>query len=393
MPSQSRHIVAAGHICLDLIPEITARKSALGELLVPGKLLVVGPPTIATGGSVANTGIALHKLGYPVRLMGKVGADPFGQVILGLLRNRGEGLADGMVIDPSSNTSYTAVISPPGIDRVFLHHPGANDTFGVEDLRADALEGAAIFHFGYPPLMRRLYSDNGESLRQVMAKARGAVRSLDLAMPDPDSPAGRADWRGILRQALPEVDLFMPSFEELCHMLGEDPGARSLKAARGLADWALAAGCGVAAIKMGDCGLYVRSSGSPERLQVFESACGCRLTDWCDREVFSSCFSVEVVGTTGSGDTTIAGFLAEVFDGGSPERAATLATAVGACACEAPDATGGVRHRDVTRARIDGGWQKRAFPFTGESGWTSSSGPGGWIGPLDRARQRKENVR
>ena len=95
------------------------------------------------------------------------------------------------------------------MDRIFLHSPGANDTFSGKDIPDDALEEAALFHFGYPPLMRRTWENDGEELTALFRriKARGIATSLDLAAVDPRS--------GVL----PYVDFFVPSFEELCWML------------------------------------------------------------------------------------------------------------------------------------------------------------------------------
>ncbi|MFL5629506.1 MAG: carbohydrate kinase family protein, partial [Ktedonobacteraceae bacterium] len=70
MPGVSTEIVVAGHICLDIFPTFAEHTSA-SEMLVPGKLLNVGPAVLAVGGSVANTGLALHHLGVSTRLMGK----------------------------------------------------------------------------------------------------------------------------------------------------------------------------------------------------------------------------------------------------------------------------------------------------------------------------------
>jgi sugar/nucleoside kinase (ribokinase family) len=102
----------------------------------PGRLLNIGPAAISTGGAVANTGMALHRLGVPVRLMGKVGDDLFGRAVLDVLRTGAPHLADGMIVTPGEATSYSIVISPPDIDRSFLHCPGANDTFGADDVPA-----------------------------------------------------------------------------------------------------------------------------------------------------------------------------------------------------------------------------------------------------------------
>ena len=43
---------------------------------------------------------------------------------------------------------------------------------------------------------------------------------LDMALPDPSGASGRVDWSGFLQRVLPHTTLFMPSFEEICFMLG-----------------------------------------------------------------------------------------------------------------------------------------------------------------------------
>src|SRR5690606_16738276 len=130
-------------------------------------------------------------------------------------------LVRGMIVVPGEATSYTVVLSPPGQDRIFLHAPGANNTFSAEDVPYERVPAGGIFHFGYPPLMARMYEDGGEGLASIFhrVKEAGAVTSLDMAMPDPKSPSGRADWRAILPRVLPHVDIFLPSVEEMLLML------------------------------------------------------------------------------------------------------------------------------------------------------------------------------
>ena len=161
MPDRSADIVVAGHICLDMIPEFEAAEASLSALLVPGKLINVGPLMTATGGPVSNTGFPLRRLGMNVELMGKCGDDPFGKAILDLIRAEAPGAEAGMRVVAGEHSSYTVVINPPGIDRIFLHCPGANDTFGAEDIHGEAVARARLFHFGYPPLMARTYAENG----------------------------------------------------------------------------------------------------------------------------------------------------------------------------------------------------------------------------------------
>lgn len=84
---EKKKVIAAGHICLDITPMFPDRKvQHPGELLSPGKLLEVGAADVHTGGSVANTGLAMKKLGADVSLMGKVGKDAFGNMILDILK-------------------------------------------------------------------------------------------------------------------------------------------------------------------------------------------------------------------------------------------------------------------------------------------------------------------
>ena len=82
------------------------------------------------------------------------------------------------------------------------------------------------------------------------------------------------------------------------------------------------------------------------------------LTAWANYENWQPCFQVNVVGTTGSGDATIAGFLAALLRDLPPEKAMNAALAVGACNVEAPDALSGIRPWDETMRRIDAGWAK-----------------------------------
>lgn len=155
-------VIVAGHICLDIIPTISEKKTGIDALLVPGKLVDIGPAVLATGGAVSNTGLALHRLGSNVQLMGKVGDDQFGAVIMDVLRQYGEGIVDSMIVAADEHSAYTIVINPPNIDRIFLHCTGANDTYSSADLNKEQLAGVRMFHFGYPPLMRMMYENQGE---------------------------------------------------------------------------------------------------------------------------------------------------------------------------------------------------------------------------------------
>ena len=98
-------ILVAGHICLDITPVFSARTPApLGEVLVPGKLVQMRDVNISTGGAVANTGLALKILGADVVLMGKIGKDAFGEIVLERLRQYGARTRGGN--DPFGGQRY-----------------------------------------------------------------------------------------------------------------------------------------------------------------------------------------------------------------------------------------------------------------------------------------------
>lgn len=170
---------------------------------------------------MANTGIALHRLGAKTRFVGKVGDDLLGRMVLDSLREHDSSFPQDMVVVAGEATSYSVVLSLPEVDRCFLHCPGVNETFVATDLNLSACHDTRILHFGYPPLMPGVLADNGRGLAAVFAEAQatGALTSLDMAIPAANSTMLPTDWRSWLREVLPYVDVFLPSFDEISRML------------------------------------------------------------------------------------------------------------------------------------------------------------------------------
>jgi len=356
-------IAVAGHVCLDIIPSFAARSWDIGELMVPGKLIDVGKALLSTGGAVSNTGLALHRLGAPVRLIGKTGDDLFADSIASLFESQGAGLSKGLVRNASVPTSYSVVINPPGIDRIFFHCPGANDSFGPEDILPEAIEGCSIFHFGYPTLMKRMFENEGAELETVLkiAKSQGLATSLDMSLPDPASPAGKAPWRKILERCLPYIDMYVPSIEEVISMLYPgSPFVYDRALLHEASEQLLGMGAGLAMIKLGANGVYLRTSSSHSRL-VFLEDLGCDVEMWTNQELLAPIFEVEVAGTTGCGDSAIAGFLMAAANGLTPNEALEIAAATGACRAESPDAVSGIPKLEALRSRIKLGWKTVAL--------------------------------
>lgn len=369
-----KKIIAAGHICIDITPLFGGGKCEnVSDLLVPGKLIHVGAADIHTGGSVANTGLAMKILGADVSLMGKVGDDEFGRMILNILDQYDA--AGGMIVDKDSSTSYSAVLAIPGIDRIFLHNSGANDTFTGKDLDLSLIKDAALFHFGYPPIMARMYADGGTEMVRIFktVKEAGCMTSMDMAAVDEQSEAGCADWEAILEETLPYVDFFLPSIEEVCYMLDKEKYHELQKKAGGrdvteilsieedvvpLADRILQMGCKIAIIKCGAAGFYYKTK-EKSAFTDLERESGLDFSSFGGKEGFERSYVPDaVISGTGAGDTTIAAFLTAMIQGYPFERCLQLAAATGASCVAAVDALSGLKPFDELAHRIDKGWEK-----------------------------------
>nr|WP_298078378.1 carbohydrate kinase family protein [uncultured Blautia sp.] len=373
-----KKVIVAGHACLDITPLFPQNQQAakLGNILSPGKLIQMEGVDIHAGGAVSNTGMAMKMLGADVCLMAKTGSDEFGKIISDIYA--AQGADSGIIVQEGQNTSYSVVLALPGIDRIFLHDPGCNHTFSFEDLPKEKLLGTDLFHFGYPPLMKKMYEDTGSELVRMMKymKAQGTATSLDLAFVDGESDAGRADWKEILSRVLPYVDFFVPSIEELCFMLdrdryeawktkaGDEDISFSLDVQRDirpLADKCMELGAKVLLLKCGAPGLYYRTT-EVKRLEGLETALGISAEDWSDREGFEASYQPErVLSGTGAGDTTIAAFMTAMLEGYPFEMCIHLAAAEGASCVEAYDALGGIRPLKELASRIEKGWKKQNF--------------------------------
>ena len=372
--NMKKKMIAAGHICVDITPAIPGKKGAkINELLIPGKLIEVGDATVSTGGAVANTGLAMKILGGNVSLMGKIGNDAFGGIVKNVLKKYG--LEDGLLISDTEATSYTVVVAVPGIDRIFLHNPGANNAFYADDIPAEELKDAALFHFGYPPIMRSMYVNDGEELVKMMkmVKEAGAATSMDLAAVDEASEAGQVDWHHVLERVMPYVDIFVPSVEELCYMLDKERFQEWQERAAGrdvteildiekdvkpLADECMKMGVKILLLKCGAPGMYFCSA-SKEVLSRITDRLELDVEAWAEKEYFEKSYVPEkVLSGTGAGDTSIAAFLTAMTDGYTPEDALHLAAGTGASCVAAYDALSGLKSFEELKKKMDAGWEK-----------------------------------
>lgn len=372
MVHEAFDIIVSGHLCVDLIPEMDT--VPLDQLPTPGRLFETGALTISTGGSVSNTGLSLHRLGVNVGMMATVGDDLLGKIIIAYLEGRDPSLSRFIRYKNGFTGSYTIALSPARVDRIFLHHPGTNSDFGVADVDFSLVAQAKIFHMGYPPLLPRLVRNDGEELAAIyaQAKATGVVTSLDMALPDPKSATGKADWRKILNRTLPHVDVFLPSIEEIIFCLrrpdhdawgGEVLPHITLDYLADLAAELIDMGAVIAGFKLGEMGIFIQTSDSARFVRL--SGVAIKPGEWANLRLYNPAFQVDVVGTTGSGDSAYAGFLAAMLKGLSGTAALKWACAVGACNVEAADSNSGIRSWEETQARLEAGWPARPEHLSG----------------------------
>ena len=400
-------IVAAGHTCLDVIPAFTLEGEAehLTDVLVPGKMINMGQCVVVAGGPVTNAGVSIRRLGVKTELIGKIGNDDFGKQVLRWYEEY-EGHFEGIKVAEGESTSYTIAICIPGIDRFYLHHCGANDTFCYDDMNFEIVRRSKLMLFGYPPWMKRLYDNAGSELTRILDRTRqlGTTTALDLSLPDMDSPAGEADWLTILGDWVALSDIMAPSAEELFYFLYKDKfiekkdglGPKesvldhlTVGEVAAMGEDLIRIGAGVALIKCGHRGLYVRTAGK-ERLEEFGAAGCADLDNWADRELWFPVYEEEkFVGALGSGDSAIAGFLSAFVWGHTIESCLRYANAAGSMNVTVPDGlTWNKGFDDLTR-RIRSGWKSRELKID-EKGWRQRQGF--WAGPNDRGKWEAESV-
>lgn len=127
---------------------------ALGELLIDFATVSTDPegyPTMAAhpGGAPANFLAALTKFGAKTALLGKVGSDTFGKLLIGTLQKVGIE-TKGLVVTDDVFTTLAFVTFDETGDRefAFSRKPGADTCITFEELDLSLIDQAKVFHFG-----------------------------------------------------------------------------------------------------------------------------------------------------------------------------------------------------------------------------------------------------
>ena len=200
---------------------------AIGELLIdfaPVSTDDAGYPTLKAqpGGAPGNFLAALQKYGCTTALMGKVGEDAFGNLLVNTLDTLGIS-TKGIVKDPSVFTTLAFVTLDATGNREFsfARKPGADTRLRVEELDTALLDSCKVLHFGTLSL-------TGEPARSATkaavayAKEHGKLISFDPNLRKPLWPNDEVAKEQI-EWSLHQADIVKISDEEIEFLWGISP--------------------------------------------------------------------------------------------------------------------------------------------------------------------------
>ena len=207
---------------------------ALGELLIdfaPESVNEAGYPTLTAqpGGAPGNFLAALSKYGCRTAMIGKVGNDMFGRLLIGTLREAGIDTR-GVLADPDHFTTLAFVSLDAGGNRdfSFARKPGADTCLKPEEVDFSLLDGSRVFHFGTLSLTDE---PAASATRKAVgaAKGKGLLVSLD---PNLRKPLWKReeDAKAAIEWSLRQADIVKISDEEISWLWGLSPeeGAQKL---------------------------------------------------------------------------------------------------------------------------------------------------------------------
>ena len=286
--SAAANIVVLGSLNADLVQRVE-------RVPRPGETLRGENLETFVGGKGANQAFAASRMGARTAMIGQVGDDSLGKLLLDSLRSAGvDTAAVGLADRPTG--AATILVLPSG-ENLIVISPGANATLSPElaVARLADLDGAGF-------LLCQLETPI-ETVEKALAfaKEKGVTTILDPA------PA-----RTLSRDVLGNVDLLTPNETEALTLLGA-AGERietvSQAEAEAAAKQLLGLGVGTVVLKLGPLGCLVAGSGFCEAIPGF---------------------AVEAVDTTAAGDTFNGALAVGLVEGKVLPEAARFANAAAA---------------------------------------------------------------
>jgi sugar/nucleoside kinase (ribokinase family) len=261
---------------------------------------LIDDATLTLGSSSAIFACGVARLGLRVALVGKVGDDEFGRFIVREMNARGVN-TESVVSDPQIKTGLTVILSR-GNDRAMLTYSGSIGALRLAEIDHALIARARHLHVASYFLLDALRPDIPTLFD--LARASGLTVSLDTNY-DPTEK-----WNGGLAEALRRADVFLPNETELRAIAGVADTEAAL-------DW-LASGATCVAVKLGARGAMAQRGNERASAQAL---------------------LVDVVDTTGAGDTFDAGFIYGYLAGWELARALRLACVCGSLSTRAAGGT------------------------------------------------------
>lgn len=279
-------IVVLGSLNVDLVAKVP-------HLPRPGETVMAESLQTFPGGKGANQAAAAARLGGTVAIVGRVGTDAFGTMLLESLERDGVNVS-GVARDNEAPTGTALILVDPNGENVITVAAGANASLGGDEVRRAlaALDpaGLLVLQLEIPPPVARA---------AIEGARRKHVRILLNA-----APAGRLD-----PSLLAGLDILVTNEPETAALVG-----RPVADTRSAEDAALELhrrGVQLAVVTLGAAGSVFCLNGSAERVDPF---------------------AVTAVDSTAAGDAFVGALAVALSDGVAVPRALRLANAAGAVA-------------------------------------------------------------
>ena len=283
------------------------------ETIPPGQGSVRLTEIRATAaGTAAGPAVDLAKLGASVRVLGALGDDLLGDIVIAAMARHGVDTT-GLVRKHEAQTSATILPIRANGERPAFHVPGATRLFTRADVDLKPIRASRALLIGAPDALAGM---TGEELADVAkaAKGHGALVAVDVLHP------GRQQDLERLAPLLAQADWFLPNADQLLALTGQ----ASLEDA--VNDVLRLGTHGVAVTQGADgCLVATRQDRTPEALPAL---------------------AVDVVDTTGCGDGFTAGIIAGLLLGAAPADAAWLGVACGSLVATGLGSDAGIESLD-----------------------------------------------
>lgn len=271
----------------------------------------IEPVEVTTGGDALNVAVTLSKLGASAGIIGRIGEDQNGRIILEQCASHGVDTGR-VIVDGRFPTAVSYLLLDKNGEKHSLSNTAIYHELRADDVPDETIRSAEIVFFGSAFQMRQMDDGGIEKLFKRAHRFR-RLTAMDAAIGD-DIP-GRRELLRKLGPAFAQTDIFIPSYKEASYLAGETR-------VEDIASFFAGYGIGIFGIKLGSGGCYLSDHGKGFYLPSFRD--------------------FTPVDTTGAGDSFMGGFLRGMLEGWDVRSSAVFASAVAAHNIAGKGATGGV---------------------------------------------------